>query len=191
MGHSPTKMKQPLWSENLSRLQASLVAQADRIWAGSAHPTIKGTSLEVVLRRTLREYLPGYFTIGSGQAVNNMRGVSPQLDVMIYDQNVFPHLAVNEDSSVMVCCESLLAAVECKTNWERPEMERHFRKFGEVESRRHPHFSDLSNAAAYFVATVVLEGQQILVQPTRAEGIFRTSRECPRASLAGRPFSTV
>jgi hypothetical protein len=144
-------MQSPLWDENIGRLRDSLVAQANRIRAGSSHSTIKGTSLEIVLCRTLREYIPGYFKIGSGQAVNNKREESPQLDVMIYDQNAFPHLAVNEDSSVMVCCESLLAAVECKARWDGKEISQHFRKFVKVESKRHPSFSHSSNAAAYFV----------------------------------------
>jgi hypothetical protein len=144
-------MKTPLWSENLNRLQRSLLAQFERIRAGSSHSTIKGTSLEVVLRRTLREYVPGYFTIGSGQAVNTQRAVSPQLDVIVYDQNVFPHLAVNEDSSVIVCCEAILATVECKTRWDTKRIAEHFMKFAEVESKRHEGFSDSSNAAAYFV----------------------------------------
>jgi hypothetical protein len=73
------------------------------------------------------------------------------MDVMVYDQNVFPHLAVNEDSSVMVCCESLFATVECKMRWDGKGVAEHFRKFAEVESRRHPSFSAPSNAAAYFV----------------------------------------
>ncbi len=144
-------MKAPLWSENLDHLRDSLIAQFKRIRVGSSHSTIKGTSLEVVLRRTLREYVPGYFTIGTGQAVNSEHKIGPQMDVMVYDHNVFPHLAVNEDSSVMVCCESLFATVECKMRWDRKVVAEHFRKFAEVESRRHPRFSDPSNAAAYFV----------------------------------------
>jgi Domain of unknown function (DUF6602) len=140
-----------LWSENLDRLRDSLIAQFKRIRAGSSHATIKGTSLEMVLRRTLREYVPRYFAIGSGQTANCERRTSPQLDVMLYDQNVFPHLAVNEDSSVVVCCESLFATVECKMQWDGGKVVEHFRKFVEVESVRHPSFSAPSDVAAYFV----------------------------------------
>jgi len=171
-------MKPPLWSENLDRLRDSLIAQANRIRAGSPHSTIKGTSLEVVLRRTLREYVPGYFTIGSGQAANNTHGVSPQLDVIVYDQNVFPHLAVNEDSSVLVCCESLLSAVECKAAWAHDErLEKHFRKFAEVESKRHSNYSDPSNAAAYFVVVfdpveLVPESLSAFEDDSRAIGMY-------------------
>ncbi len=138
------------WSENLDRLRDSLIAQAARIRAGS-HSTIKGTSLEVVLRRTLSEYLPAYFSVGSGQVANSQREVSPQLDVLVYDHIVFPHLAVNEDDSVVLCCEALYGVVECKASWDRARIKEHFDRFVVVESKRHVNFADASQAAAYFV----------------------------------------
>ncbi len=94
-------MPQPLWVDNLERLSESLLAQLARIRAGSTHATTKGGSLEAVVRRTLREYLPGYFGVASGQIANGKHELSPQLDVIVYDQSAFPHLAVNEDSSVV------------------------------------------------------------------------------------------
>jgi len=172
-----TEPLQPLWSDNLDRLRDSLVAQANRIRTGSRHPTIKGTSLEVVLRRTLRDYLPGHFTIGSGQAANNLHAISPQLDIIVYDHSAFPHLAVNEDSSVIICCESILAAVECKTAWKADDAVTHFQGFCDVESRRHNEFAHTSNAAAYFVvvfepATVNPEHLSSLQDETRFVGVY-------------------
>ena len=142
--------KQPPWLENLERLRESLVAQAGRIRAGSRHSTVKGTSLEVVLRRTLREYLPGYFRVGTGQIVNRAGIWGPQLDVIVYDQTVFPQLTVNEDGSVVVCAEALYAAVECKRAWDGGAAE-HFRRFCEVESERGGHYARAEDAAAYCV----------------------------------------
>ena len=144
-------MTGPLWSENIGRLRDSLIAQGARIRAGSPHPSIKGSSLEVVLRRTLREYIPGYFEVGSGQVANNVGKVSPQLDILVYDHTVFPHLAVNEDSSVVICCESLYASVECKATWDRSAVEDHFKRFRTVEMGRHESFGPPECAAAYFV----------------------------------------
>lgn len=138
------------WSENLDRLRDTLIAQVARIRAGT-HSTIKGTSIEVVLRRTLREHLPAYFTVGTGQTANNKREVSPQLDVLIYDHVVFPHLAVNEDDSVVVCCEALYGTIECKATWDRARIKDHFDRFAAVESERHKNYQARDGAASYLV----------------------------------------
>lgn len=139
------------WGEHFSQLQKSLVAQIERIRSGSEHSTIKGTSIEVVLRRVLRDYLPGYFSVRSGQIANNKGSLSPQQDIIIYDGNAFPHLAVNEDSSVIVCCESVLATIECKTYWKQKDIENHYVLTTEVEDKWHHKFSCRKLFAGYFV----------------------------------------
>jgi len=141
-----------LWEEHFNRLQGSLVAQIERIRSGSTHSTIKGTSIEVVLRRTLNEYLPGYFSARSGQIANNKGALSPQQDIIVYDSKTFPHLAVNEDSCVVVCCESVIATIECKTSWKQSEIENHFSKTIDVEDEWHHGFSSCRFLyAGYFV----------------------------------------
>ena len=80
------------WTEHLKRLCDSLVAQADRIRVGSDHSVIKGTSIEYVIRRTLKEYMPSNFTIGTGQIANNQNEISPQIDILVYDTNTFPRV---------------------------------------------------------------------------------------------------
>ena len=136
------------WEQHFSMLQTSLAAQIERIRAGSKHPTIKGTSIEVVLRRILREYLPGHFSVRPGQVANSAGELSPQQDILVYDGKAFPHLAVNEDSSIIICCESLVAAVECKTYWKQNEVEKHYTDTVNVESKRDEKFQD---KAGYFI----------------------------------------
>lgn len=143
-----------MWAEHLRRLRDSLLAQTRRVRAGSAHSTIKGSSIEVVVRRTLKEYLPANFHVGTGQVANNQQGISPQIDALIYDGSTFPHLAVNEDSSVVICCEALFAAVECKSQWNGDDVVSHYRRYVEVESKRHSTFGSSGMAAGYFVLVV-------------------------------------
>jgi len=139
------------WEQHFSRLQASLIAQIERIRAGSKHSTIKGTSIEVVLRRMLREYLPGHFSVKPGQIANCSGELSPQQDILVYDGKAFPHLAVNEDSSVIVCCESVVAVVECKTYFKREEVEKHYTDTLDVESKRCGEFQDKDLFSGYFL----------------------------------------
>lgn len=142
------------WVEHLSRLRESLLAQTRRARAGSDHSTIKGSSIEVVVRRTLKEYLPGKFHVGTGQVANSQQEISPQVDVLIYDGSGFPHLAVNEDSSVVICCESLLAAVECKSRWDADVVASHYRRLVQVDAVRDPRFRGRETAAGYFIFVI-------------------------------------
>lgn len=146
-----TNEKINFWGEHFSHLQKSLVAQIERIRSGSEHSTIKGTSIEVVLRRVLNDYLPGYFSVRAGQIANNEGNLSPQQDIIVYDGNAFPHLAVNEDSSVIVCCESVLATVECKTYWNQKDIEEHYTRTTKVTDKWHHEFSCRRRLAGYFV----------------------------------------
>jgi hypothetical protein len=172
----------PLWVDNLERLSESLLAQLGRIRAGSDHATTKGGSLEAVVRRTLREYLPGYFRVGGGQIANLRHDLSPQLDVMVYDGTAFPHLAVNEDSSVVVCCEALYGAVECKTTWDRARVEEHFKRFADIESGRGEEYLGTSNAAAYYA--VVFD--EVNIRDNSLEGFADDGRFVGVYTVAGR-----
>ena len=142
------------WTEHLKRLCDSLVAQTDRARVGSDHSVIKGTSIEYVIRRTLKEYMPSNFTIGTGQIANNQNEISPQIDILVYDTNTFPRLAVNEDSSVIVCCESVFEVIECKSQYDLKQLSKHFNTLIEVESKRHGMFGDDGMACGYFVLVV-------------------------------------
>jgi len=144
----------PLWAEHLRRLRDSLLAQTDRVRAASDHTLIKGASIEVVVRRTLREYLPAKFHIGTGQVANNQQEISPQIDVLVYDHGTFPHLAANEDSSVVICCEALSAVIECKSRWDEESVAKHYQRFSVVDSKRHSNFGDPGLAAGYFVLVI-------------------------------------
>src|SRR5207244_2659150 len=96
-----------LWNLHLDLLRKALLAQFERIRASSSHSAIKGTSIEAALRRLLQDYLPRQFSVGTGQIANVNSMLSPQLDILIYDEVTFPRLAVNEDGSVVICAEAL------------------------------------------------------------------------------------
>ncbi len=150
-------MQKHPWTEHLGFLKDSLLAQVKRARRGSAHPTIKGASIEEALRRILRQYLPSVYHIGTGQVANNEvsdseeQNISPQIDILIYERTTFPHLAVNEDGSVIICCEPLFATVECKTKWNKKNVLENFLRLKEVESNRYgKYFGAIDNSSGYF-----------------------------------------
>lgn len=151
-------MQKHPWTEHLGFLNNSLQAQVKRARIGSKHPTIKGSSIEEALRRILRQYLPSVYHIGTGQVANNEvtgsegQNISPQIDILIYERTTFPHLAVNEDGSVIICCEPLFATIECKTRWNKKGVLDNFTQLRAVESKRYgPFFGDIENSSSYFV----------------------------------------
>ena len=142
------------WRKHLQRLCDSIIAQTERARAGSKHSVIKGSSIEFVLRRTLREYLPEDLEVGTGQIASNTGNISPQIDVLIYEAKTFPRLAVNEDSSVVVCCESVFAAVECKASWSKGQILSNFEGFIKVDLERHGYFNQRDLFGGYFALIV-------------------------------------
>lgn len=151
-------MQKHPWTEHLGFLNDSLLAQVTRARRGSKHPTIKGASIEEALRRILRQYLPSVYHIGTGQVANNEvansegQNISPQIDILIYERTTFPHLAVNEDGSVIICCEPLFATIECKTKWNRKGVLDNFVQLRAVESKRdEQYFGAINNFSSYFV----------------------------------------
>ncbi len=158
------------WVEHLDRLRDSVLAQTRRVRSGSTHPTIKGSSIEVIVRRVLKQYLPAKFQVGTGQVANNRQELSPQIDAIIYDGSTFPHLAVNEDSSVVICCEPLFAAVECKSQWDSGDVARHYRRFVEVVSGRHSLFEHPRTAPGYFV--LAIDKMSSILMPLEDENRF-------------------
>ncbi len=52
---------------------------------------------------------------------------------------------------MIVCCESLVAAVECKTYWRQDEIEKHYTATVNVESKRCEKFQDKDLLSGYFL----------------------------------------
>jgi hypothetical protein len=142
------------WANHLKLLHSSILAQITRTRKATNHPTLKGSSIEIILRKALADYFPLRFSIGTGQVACSSGGLSPQMDVLIYDRTTFPVLANNEDGSVVVCSESVFADVEIKTRWNHNEIQRHFGGFVEIDNRRHPYFSSPEDAASYSIVCV-------------------------------------
>ena len=159
------------WADHLAFLNRSILAQVARIRKGSKHSTIKGTSIEVVLRRTLTEYFPDRFSIGTGQIAASDGDLSPQMDAIIYDRSTFPLLARNEDGSVIVCCESVYGCIEIKTKWDHEDVEDHFNRFTAVDRKGHEYFRSNSSEddASYSVICIEPLGKLNLASSTLKE----------------------
>ncbi|MEH2520552.1 hypothetical protein V1279_006125 [Bradyrhizobium sp. AZCC 1610] len=86
------------------------------------HRGNKGTSREESLRQFFRERIPKAFAVVEGEVVDLVGSVSPQLDLMFYNQSI--NFALNADQSSILPAEALLASVEVKTTLSKNEIEK-------------------------------------------------------------------
>jgi hypothetical protein len=86
------------------------------------HRGNKGGSREETLRQFFRERFPTAYAITEGEVVDLNGLVSPQLDLMFYNQST--NFALNADKTSILPAETLLASVEVKTTLSRIEIEK-------------------------------------------------------------------
>ena len=86
------------------------------------HRGNKGSSREESLRQFFRERIPKAYAIAEGEVVDLNGSVSPQLDLMFYNQSL--NFTLNVDHSSILPAEALLASVEVKSNLTKAEIEK-------------------------------------------------------------------
>jgi hypothetical protein len=89
------------------------------------HPVSKGTSREESLRAFFRERLPTSYAVAEGEVVDLNGRVSPQLDIIFYDQS--SDFALVADKIQVLPAEALLASIEVKSTLNRFEIEKSVR----------------------------------------------------------------
>jgi hypothetical protein len=87
-----------------------------------AHRGNKGSSREESLRQFFRDRLPRTYAVTEGEVVDLNGLVSPQLDLMFYNQST--NFALNADQSSILPAEALLASIEVKTMLSKAEIDK-------------------------------------------------------------------
>jgi hypothetical protein len=86
------------------------------------HRGNKGSSREESLRQFFRERIPKAYAVAEGEVVDLNGSVSPQLDLIFYNQSL--NFALNADQSSILPAEALLASVEVKSVLAEAEIEK-------------------------------------------------------------------
>jgi hypothetical protein len=92
-----------------------MLAKVDTAKHTTSHPTIYGTHNEMILIEFLRRYLPSRFSVCQGQIVNPNGDLSPQCNIIIHDQTIFPPAMVFENGARIVYAHAVYAVIEVKT----------------------------------------------------------------------------
>ncbi len=94
----------------LKRLKAEIDLLNDII----PHATTKGTANEESLKQILENFIPKKYAIGSGIIIDSFGNRSKQIDIVIYDQNIYPNLFSQTSTSIFPV-ETVIATIEVKT----------------------------------------------------------------------------
>jgi hypothetical protein len=101
--------------------EQKLLLEAEKIALFTNHNPTIGSYREAVLRRYIRQFVPGGLKIGSGfvsrneNAIDLTEGQSRQIDVLIYNDSNYQPILEAEDF-VVIRPESLMGVIEVKSN---------------------------------------------------------------------------
>ena len=96
-----------------------------------------GSAREVPVRDKLMQLLPRGVGVGSGFVIDSFGNTSRQMDVVLYEREVCPVFAINQDpASTYYPCEGVIAVGEVKSAIDSRELEDIFRKIESVKKLR-------------------------------------------------------
>lgn len=103
--------------EQFQKISESMVASNEIGRYATPHSVTKGRNTERVLINFLRKFLPSRYSISQGQVVSPTGGLSPQLDVIIHDETIYPVATVLESGDKVVFAHSVYAVISVKSNF--------------------------------------------------------------------------
>ena len=100
-------------------------------------PGLIGSAREVPVKDKLAQILPRGIGVGSGCVIDSFGSTSRQMDIVLYEQDICPVYAVNQDpASTYYPCEGVMAVGEIKSSIASRELEDIFGKIESVKSLR-------------------------------------------------------
>lgn len=102
--------------EQFQKISESMIASNEIGRCTTQHGVMKGRNTEQVLINFLRKFLPSRYSLSQGQIVSPTGKLSPQLDVIIHDETIYPVATVLEGGDKIVFAHSVYAVVSVKSN---------------------------------------------------------------------------
>jgi hypothetical protein len=106
-----------------SAIGSQMLADFEKIHSQIEHMGGRGSEREASLRQFLETYLPGQYSITTGEIVDTNGNSSRQCDLIIYDQISCPLLLAGKDYRV-IPAESVYAVIEVKSVLDSNQLER-------------------------------------------------------------------
>ncbi|WP_162932607.1 DUF6602 domain-containing protein [Solimonas sp. K1W22B-7] len=86
------------------------------------HAGVKGSVLEILVRKLFRPLLPADIGVGSGQIIDAYgSSMSSQVDIVLYDRSILPPILMDETTGIFPI-ESVLYTIEVKTTLNATEL---------------------------------------------------------------------
>ena len=108
---------------NLNAIAKKLEIDYKQLTSHIEHQGIKGNYREELLKRYLRDLIPGKYSIGTGIIVDANQEQSKQQDFFIYD-NINSPVFLKMEAAQVIPIESVYAVIEVKSVLSKPELEK-------------------------------------------------------------------
>ncbi len=100
-------------------------------------PGLIGSAREVPVKDKLKQMLPRGVGVGSGCVIDSFGNTSRQMDVVLYENDICPVFAINQDpASTYYPCEGVIAVGEVKSSIDSRELENIFSEIESVKKLR-------------------------------------------------------
>jgi hypothetical protein len=100
------------------------------------HNASKGAENEECLRNLIRNFIPRRFSVGSGIIIDSYGNRSRQVDLIIYDDHIYPNL-FGQLSTSLFPVETVIATIEVKTYVDGPKLVEVFENSRSIRALKH------------------------------------------------------
>lgn len=101
--------------KQFQKISDSMLASREIGSFATPHSSTRGRNTERVLINFLRKFLPQRFSISQGHIVSPRGDLTPQLDIIIHDETIYPVATVLESGEKIVFAHSVYAVISVKS----------------------------------------------------------------------------
>ncbi|MFQ6043843.1 MAG: DUF6602 domain-containing protein [Candidatus Poribacteria bacterium] len=129
-------MQQDILSTYYKGILQRLRAEVELLNQMIPHNVTKGTANENALRELIRRFVPRRYSVGSGIIIDTSGNQSRQVDIIIYDEHVYPSV-FGQTSACLYPIEVVIATIEVKTTLTDEELQTTSNNVESIRQLRH------------------------------------------------------
>lgn len=137
------------------------------------HPGEKGNYHEYVLKDFIMKFLPKRYSVKTGFIYVDDKHISPQIDLMIIDENKTPNFIAQYDDFVVVYPEAVCCVIEVKTFLNKKEFKASTDLIQKVKE-----LSIYNNPAGEVIGAMIFSFNSEDLTPQKLDGWYKTKQDC-------------
>lgn len=150
----------------------------------SNHPLEKGNYHEYILRDLISKFLPKRYSVKTGFIFVDSDHISPQVDLMIIDENQAPCILAQYDNFIVTYPEAVCCVIEIKTHLDKFEFKKSTDLIQKVKV-----LSKFNNPSGEVIGGLIFAFDSIRLSPKVLDGWYKSNpdrdlSEYPNAILS-------